>query len=512
MSISYGGNTSSSTSFGRPGVYIRERNLAAPIAPNSQADAVGAAVGHFASGPESPVLISSWFEFVRRFGGYDSAFPATFGIGQFFRNGGTSLFVRRVLGADAAAASTSIPAATTGTIGSVTAKNKGLDGNRLRVQFTEGVSVAGVPSYNLDVYVETGADVGTSDDELVERYPNIILTDAASNDFVSTVVNEESAYITVTIQNANTLAPGAGVLPLVSGSNGNKALPGEFVAALEDFESLTSPLVLFAPEIIKDLGLSDGAAVHDALVSWVGEYDGFAVIDTPPALTVPAAKSYATGRGSSANSAVYYPNVFIPDPLGRNASSRRLVGPAGAVAGLYLATDLQFGPFKSPAGLRSALGGAIAIERRFTNAELDEINGGSFPLNAIRDIPGAGVVVMGGRTLKQDGTANRYVSTRRSLLFIRNRLQEIAQFALFEANDERLWGRLRTSLGVFLNEYRNQGGLAGVLPDDAFFVKCDSETNSSVSIANGEVNIQVGVALQYPAEFIVINLSQKTGE
>jgi phage tail sheath protein FI len=119
---------------------------------------------------------------------------------------------------------------------------------------------------------------------------------------------------------------------------------------------------------------------------------------------------------------------------------------------------------------------------------------------------------MGARTLKQDGTANRYVATRRSLLYIRKRMEEIAQFALFEANDERLWGRLRTSIGVFLNEYRNQGGLRGETPDQAFFVKCDAETNTSQSIANGEVNIQVGVALEYPAEFIVITLSQKTGE
>lgn len=494
-------------SYGRPGVYIRERALPAPIAPNSQASAIGAALGQFATGPETPVLVRSWFEFVRRFGGYNTAFPATFGVGQFFRNGGTGLYVRRVLGADAVAASVTIPGATTGTVGTVTAKSKGNDGNKLRVQLS-AAATAGY--YDLDVYLEEGVSAGTEDDVLVERFTNVLLNDVDSSDYIVTVVNEESEYISVAISDG-TVSPSTAVLPLTGGDNGDAATDTEFIAALADFDSISSPLVLFAPEVLKDLGPTDGQLVHEALVSWAEDNGGFAVLDTEADLTVAEAGTYATGIGASASAAVYYPNIYIADPLGRNSSSRRRVGPAGSVAGLYLSTDLQFGPFKSPAGLRAALA-AVALERQFTNAELDTLNSSSFPVNAIRDIPGSGVVVMGARTLKQDGTANRYVATRRSLLYIKKRLEEISQFALFEANDERLWGRLRTSLGVFLNEYRNQGGLRGETPDQAFFVKCDSETNTPQSIANGEVNIQVGVALEYPAEFIVITLSQKTGE
>jgi phage tail sheath protein FI len=117
---------------------------------------------------------------------------------------------------------------------------------------------------------------------------------------------------------------------------------------------------------------------------------------------------------------------------------------------------------------------------------------------------------MGARTLKQDGTANKYVNMRRSLNYIRKNLQNLTEFALFENNDERLWAQIRTTLGSFLNEYKNQGGLRGATNAQAFFIKCDAENNSAQQIANGEVHIQVGVALQYPAEFIVIDLSQKT--
>lgn len=138
------------------------------------------------------------------------------------------------------------------------------------------------------------------------------------------------------------------------------------------------------------------------------------------------------------------------------------------------------------------------------------MNSAAKPINAIRSVPGAGTVVYGARTLLQDGTANRYVSMRRSLNYLRKRITDLTQFAVFENNNEVLWSQIRTVLGVFLNEYRNQGGLRGATPSDAFFVKCDAENNTSNDIVQGTVNIEVGVALEYPAEFVVITLSQKT--
>ena len=213
---------------------------------------------------------------------------------------------------------------------------------------------------------------------------------------------------------------------------------------------------------------------------------------------------------SSSAAAVYYPNLWVADPIGRGSGSLRKIGPAGSVAGLYLATDASRGVFKAPAGITTTVQGVVAVEKSFTSTELDSLNSSTAPVNALRQIPGAGLSVMGARTLKQDGTANKYVNMRRSLNYIRKNLKNLTEFAVFENNDERLWARINTSLTVFLNEYRNQGGLRGANNTQAFFIKCDAENNTAQAIANGEVHIQVGVALQYPAEFVVIDLSQKT--
>ena len=496
--------------YGRPGVYVTERLLPSAITGTTATNAAGAIVGKFAQGPTTVTLVTSWYEFSRTFGGYDIAYPATFGVGLFFKNGGTELYVRRVLATDATAAATSIVNASAATLGTVTPLAKGADSNKLRIQFTCRDASPTTNSYwDLAVYKENGTDAGTTDDILLEQFPNVLLGATTSKDYIVSVVQAESQYISIAISDA-TKIPVQTVIPLTGSSDGGTVLTSDFQTGVNDFASVERPLVLFAPEVMRDMGSTDGATIQGYLVSFAEANSGFAVLDTAADLTPAQAVTYAAGRATSSYAAVYYPNIYISDPLGRNSTSVRKAGPAGAVAGLYLTTDRDYGPFKSPAGLQYAVGGAVALERRFTAAELDTLNSAAKPVNAIRDIPGAGVVVMGARTLKQDGTANRYISMRRSLSYLKKELEQLTQFALFQNNDERLWSQIRTTIGVFLNDYRNRGGLAGGTPDEAFYIKCDAENNPSTSVAQGIVNIEVGVSLEYPAEFIAITLSQKT--
>lgn len=495
--------------YGRPGVYITERLLPAPIAVAGTAEAAGAILGHFPQGAEDVTLITSWYDFTKKFGGYNNAYPATFGIGQFFQNGGTELYVKRVLASDAAASAVTVPASNVvGDSSSVLSKNKGADGNNLRVQFTE---TAQANYFDLTVYKETVAGTGsnTANDIILERYTNVVFNNANSGDFVETVVNLQSDYIQVFVSNT-AAAPSLSVLPLIGGTDGTAAPTDvEFSAAVDALSAIDRPLVVFLPGLIDLLGAADAAGVYNSAISWAEDNNGFVIVETDEGLSVSEALTAAGTISDSSHAAVYYPHVYITDPLGRSPQSIRKVGPSGSVAGLFLSTDRAFGPFKAPAGTRASVS-ALALEKAFTSAELDLLNANSSPVNALRNLPGAGVVVMGARTLLQDGTANKYVNMRRSLIYIKKQLNDLTQFALFENNDEVLWARLRTVIGVFLNDYRSIGGLRGATEGEAFFIKVDAENNPQNSIQLGEVHIEVGVALQYPAEFVVINLSQKT--
>ena len=499
--------------YSRPGVYISER-LLPPVLPSGvTANAAGAVVAPFAQGPETVTLVNSWYEFTKNFGGYNASYPATFQVGAFFQNGGRELYVQRLLASNAVAASRDLVDSGSTPRVTVTSKNAGTDGNNLRIVVTAG-DVSG--TYTLTLYKESGVSGDITDDVLLESYANIIFDDAASSDYAPTVINTVSPNISVAVISGYA---GQGITsatyPLTGGSNGTATASTDYTSykasgssVFERFTSLDRPVVLFLP-VVNAL-TSGSVAVFDAATSWAENNNGFVVIGTDPDLTVANAISFAGSLADTSNAAVYYPNIFIADPVGRGSGALRKMEPAGSVAGLYLNTDANRGVFKAPAGIGTTVQGVVALEKSFTSAELDSMNASTSPVNPIRQIPGAGISVMGARTLKQDGTANKYVNMRRSLIYIRKNLKNLTEFAIFENNDERLWARINTSLGAFLNEYRNQGGLRGATASQAYFVKCDAENNTAQSIANGEVHIQVGVALQYPAEFIVIDLSQKT--
>jgi phage tail sheath protein FI len=506
--------------YGRPGVYINETLSAAPVqSSGASAVAAGATLGVFAQGPAELTKVSSWYQFSNLYGSYNAAYPATFAVAQFFTNGGSELYVKRVLASDAAAASASIPQVSAGTMGTVTAKNKGATGTELSFQFK--LNTGG--SYNFTVFktTTTGATTSTA---TVEAYTNLSISDATASNYFPTVVNNSSNLIVISNFD-KTKTPAVTEVDL-TGSNldGTATIDGATYTALidtdgsSDFDQIERPLVIFAAGVYDKLvydavsnPASELAEVQSALASWADAGNGYAILDTEPGLAIDDALEVADALPTTSQAAVYYPNYFIKDPSSPSPDATRKIGPAGAVAGIYMRTDGEVGPFKSPAGLKASVQGAIALERAFSNADLDSLNSADNPINAIRNIPGSGVTVMGARTLLQDGTANRYVSMRRSLIYIEKRLSELTQFALFENNNYQLWSQLRGTANVFLNQYFNQGGLRGLQPSEAFYIKVDDENNPASSISQGVVNMEIGLALEYPAEFIVINITQITG-
>jgi xanthine/CO dehydrogenase XdhC/CoxF family maturation factor len=212
--------------YSRPGVYITER-LLPPVLPNGvTANAAGAVVAPFAQGPEAVTLVSSWYDFTKNFGGYNASYPATFQVGSFFANGGRELYVQRLLADDADAATVNILNSGSSATMTITAKNAGADGNNLRVVLTTG-SVA--DTYTLTVYKESGVANNIADDILLERYENVVTDDPTSSDFVETVVNLVSSYISV-----DSLAAGlnsasvSATYPLTSGSNGTTPVAADY--------------------------------------------------------------------------------------------------------------------------------------------------------------------------------------------------------------------------------------------------------------------------------------------
>lgn len=516
--------------YGRPGVYVTETLATAPVQSVGSTSAAAAVIGVFAEGPSvvPSAPVKSISEFTSLFGELSPLYPATIAVRQFFDNGGTELYVKRVLGANAGKASAALPATPSGTLATATALNKGSFGTTYSVAITAN----GGGTYNLAVYRQVTVGSSTTK-KLVENYTNLVFNNRNASNFAGTVVNNSSAVLNLSSIDTTATPKTTSSETALTGSSldGSAVVAADYIAALpadgtSEFSGIDRPLVIFAAgvyekflvdattiteEVISD-AIGDFADVCDQLTAWAASGNGFAVLDTVPGLSVGDALTFASNRDQISQAAVYYPNYFIQDTTSASPQATRKIGPAAAVVGNYLATDSSKGPFKAPAGINAKIKNAIALERSFSSVDLDQLNSGNSPVNAVRNLAGGnGIAIMGARTLLQDGTGNRYVNVRRSLIHIEKSINDLVQFALFANNDYKLWGQLTTVVNVFLNQYYNKGGLRGNSPKDAFYVKVDGTNNSPSDIQNGVVNIEVGVALEYPAEFIVLNIAQITG-
>ena len=373
--------------------------------------------------------------------------------------------------------------------------------------------------FGLNIYQAVTSN-GVTTNSLVESYTDLSM-DSTDRNYVRSVVNTGSKLVNVASSGLDsTKNPGVMSNPSAfqNGANGAAVVRTDYATAWTTFDSVNNPVVIYAPDAAYNSDVAITSGIHgDAVVYAAGRTDAFVVIDTQSGYTT-SDQAQAEIDGTVANfsaatagniTAAYWPWVNIPDPT-KSIGATRLQAPGAAVVGQYLATDASRGPAKTPAGLGNQIALAVSTEHLFTNAELDKINVSSNPINAIRQVPGAGIVIMGGRTL--DNTPNnRYINIRRSMIYIEKRLSDLTQFSLFENNDSRLWLQIRTTLNAFLLSYWQNGGLRGSTPAQAYYVKCDATTTSFADMQAGKVNIEVGVALEYPAEFVVIKLGQLTG-
>lgn len=488
------------TAYLRPGVFVEEtlNPLPPAVGPNSQS--VAAFIGTSDRGPIAPTLITSWSQYTSLYGGWGSTNELATAVLLFFSNGGGSCYVRRTVGTGAQSATRDFNDRATSpepTL-SIDSANPGTWGNDINVSIANSTSGGAV-----DVTVFYN---GTTTSDIVERYTDLTM---GVNDerYLVGVINASSKYIVATdlgseATGINRLPVVATNQPLATGANGTAVTPSVITGDAGAFDVVSNSLIMNAP------GVTETAAVNNLISYATNRGDAFVIVDGingSVATQLTTAGTYTP----SPYAAVYYPRVLIKDPTSTVSGVTALVSPGGAIAGLYASTDASRGVFKAPAGLAARIAGAVSVTP-LTNSELDAMNSSAAAVNAIKYVTGSGIVVMGARTLRAT-YVDKYVPVRRTLIYLRKSLSDLTQFAVFEPNDEKLWRRINAACDSFLRDFWSQGGLRGATPTQAFFVKCDAETNPQSSIDNGVVNIEIGVALQRPAEFVVIKIGQFDG-
>jgi hypothetical protein len=404
-------------------------------------------------------------------------------------------------------------------------------------QYVTQTIIPTIPSFNLTVYYG-----GTTNAFVVERWSNLTMV-AGNSQYYFTALNSSvsgSNWVVASTSptgnipktfTAGTPTAGAPTGGLFTGGNDGVAIgAGGYTTSsggastasgfLNALDAISGPLILNLP------GVTNGTDLSNAVGYAAGRQDIFTVLDPPQGQSVTQVTTTVVNAINPSNvglsvdpfsfGAMYYPWISIADPSTSSPGATRLVPPGGLVVGQYTRTDSLRGVFKAPAGLQTQLSGAVGVEIMLANADLDTLNSGitsggiSPPVNAIRQVPGSGIVIWGARTLSGQ-LQNRYVPVRRTLIYLRCELLARTNFAVFEPDDWTLWNNLASVLSNFLGQFWQTGGLAGQSVAEAFFVTVDDTNNTPTTIANGEVHIDVGVAVERPAEFIIIRLGQWDG-
>ncbi len=517
-----------------PGIYINEVQSSNPVVVGVSTSNT-AFVDFFPCGPVGPgntqvaYQINSWSQFQSVYGGLDTRSEASYGIFQYFNNGGQVAWVVRVVSSDAAAATwtASTNAPSTAPVSLVfSAASPGAWGNNIQVAITSPIPPVGNLKPTPDRFNLTVQEVVNGSVVDTETYLNLTLSPTDPNNALA-VVNAESSLVQLSLPPGVTVSPTS--VPAVNGMPPQtyQFLTGGLDGSMPDLTNLNTvntaldALTRIAPSVFNILcmpalaNISPSATITilTAVMNFCKAQQAFMIVDIPSSVANVQQVTQWAQQLTSADayaSAVYFPRLIIPDPI--NNYLPRNVGASGTLAGVYARTDAADGVWTAPAGINATLLGAnLAVQ--VTDAQDGQLN--PLGINCLRTFPVYGNVCWGARTMAGADLLQsewKYIPVRRLVDYIEQSLVQSLKWVVFQPNDPQLWTRITVEVGNFLSGLYSQGAFQGATPSQAYFVQCDSTTTTPTDIAQGIVNIVVGVAPVDPAEFVILQIQQIAGQ
>jgi Bacteriophage tail sheath protein len=517
------------TTYAAPGVYVEEVPSSERVL-TAAPTAVAAFVGFTERAPTddpndpqgmAPRLVTSWTQFESLYGSFAPGCVLPLAMYGYFANGGAIAYVCRVPNTDPSGLPSrlELPAADRALGSPLQVESVDPDANiaiDIRTDDTGEDSEEGPASFTLTVL---------ADGEPVEEYPN--LTFGGERD-VKIVVNEASTKVKVKLEldkkvdlssQLELIKPGqyqlAKAAPKKVPVTGRKFAGSESARTGINGLAIADEVTIVAvPDLITAATKEDGSidlslwkAVQTALISHC-EQNGnrMALLDPPPGMTPQQIKEWRSevAMYDSAFATLYYPWIKVDNPIGSNGNAEVLIPPSGHIAGVWARTDDTRGVWKAPAN--DTIRGVLDIERAVTQNEQALLN--PIGINCIRPFGTRGIRIWGARTLASD-TDWRYINVRRLFNMVETTIRDGTQWAVFEPNDVALWEGVKRTLNAFLRGLWTAGALVGASADEAFYVKCDAETNPPESIDQGKLIVEVGISPVKPAEFVVFRISQQ---
>lgn len=418
-------------------------------------------------------------------------------------------------------------------IGLSTATATGTDGSPVNTLKVEG-RYDGDYTDDLQVKIEAATNgeadsfniTVLEDGIVVEVYANANMDDNDA-DYVETVT-ASSQRLTFTDLDASAVQrPANGTYSLTGGDAGLTGLAdADFLGAVStvDGEGNTGMRALDVVDDSQILIIPGQATsvVHNGMVNYcenVRNKAMFAILDCPAGLSAVQMRNYVLTTASLKNSsefgAIYWPRPLVPNPnptvFGKVANIA--VPCSGLVAGVYARTDANTTPgvFQSPAGTEvGVLTSVVGFETTETYDERKRDLLYPENVNLLTKKSGTQNYIDGSRTLNLTGDFP-YINQRRGVIFIEQSLAAGSEFARHRNNDQELRRTLERSYNEFLVKQMVKGAFRSRNdPSKAFFVEMNERLNPPSVVQSGKLIGRIGLAMNAPAEFIVLRFSRDT--
>lgn len=472
----------------RPGTLITSRDDAPPRTSPTDTG-VWYVAGLTEKGPtDAAQKITSAQQFADVFGAPVSYSVLPDEVAVYFRDGGNTAYVARVVGAAAVAASLLLSDSSAGTSLKVAAKSVGDWGNSLQV----AVVIDG-SDFTLNITDANGVLLETS---------GTLVDQAAAVAWSAT-----SDYVDVTIPSgASALDPAAiTATPLTGGTDDRASITDtDKVAALAKFDRA------FGPGQVSISGATTLTA-QQALLQHAKDYNRFALLDAPDSavstdLTAAAAALRALGE-LARHGMLWGPWAIVPGSV--PGTTVRI--PYSAIAAAKIAeVDAKGNPNVPAAGDNGVSRVAIDLGASFDDTTRETLNDAGV---CIARVLNGQVVSYGFRTLADKSTDPLYwqASNVRLDMAITAEAQAILDSFVFAQLDgthltEAHYGGL---LSAMLIAYYNVGALYGTTASEAFAVDIDS-VNTPETEADGQLQALITLRRSPFAELVELTIVRKS--
>jgi len=280
--------------------------------------------------------------------------------------------------------------------------------------------------------------------------------------------------------------------------------PARLKSGFVELEKVDDPVIVACPDASYLADPNDQIDVNYSIISHCEFMKRFAIIDAPNDNDDDAILDWRM-KFDSTYAALYSPWLDVANQRPSGDSKQIQIPPSGHVMGIYARTDQRRGVHKVPAN--EEIRGIVGLAKNHTDQSQARLNSNS--MNLIRQIPGRGALIWGGRCLTQDAMW-RYINIRRLAMYIHSSIDRGTQWVAYEPNDATTWSKVRVFVEDFLNKIWREGGLIGTTPKEAYSVRIGlGETMTQTDIDVGRLIIEVAIAPLKPAEFVVIRIGHK---